>query len=209
MLVHRHFRLDDQAARAIVRDNPWAMLVTGDGRPEATHLPVLLDEAVTDRLEVVGHVARADPQARALETAAEVLLVFQGPHGYVSPSWYGDGPYVPTWNYVAVHARGVPELLEGEPAYDVLRATVERFEAAFPQPWDLGSVEGYARRIAAGTVCFRLRPTSVDAKGKLSQDKPEAVRRRVTAALAAEGPYRNPDLAEAMRAAGPPLALES
>ena len=202
MLLHRHFRLDEEAARSVVADHPWAILVTNDpeGVPQATHLPVLLDEATTDHLELLGHVARADPQAEAVEQGREALLIFQGPHGYVSAGWYEDGPYVPTWNYVAVHVRGRPQLLEGEAAYDVLARTVERFESALPQPWDLKSAEDYARRIFRGTTCFRLTASSFEAKAKLSQDKPETIRRRVIAQLGAEGPYRNLELAEAMRA---------
>jgi predicted FMN-binding regulatory protein PaiB len=140
----------------------------------------------------VGHTTRVDPVSRQLISRGEVLLVFQGPNGYVSPAWYGEGAFVSTWNFTTVHVSGVPELLEGQEAFSVLARTVEHFEAARDDPWTLqGSSLEYAHRIAAGTVPFRLRSVTVRAKAKLSQDKPREIQERVVAALEEPGPYAN------------------
>ena len=109
---------------------------------------------------------------------------------------------MPTWNFAAVHVWGVPELLSDEENLAVLERLVDHFEDELPEPFRLRiSAENaaYAERIVHGTVGFRLRVTRLEAKEKMSQDKPAEVVDRVTAALDAPGPYRNPALAERMR----------
>jgi transcriptional regulator len=186
------FRLDSvAAAQAIVRAHPFATIVTRDLR--ATHMPCLVDESA-DGLSILGHVACADPASRALD--GPLLLIFHGPHGYVSASWYGDET-IPTWNHVTLHVRGVPELFED--AMPVLRATVDHFEAAVQRPWSLDRMGETAREMADQVVAFRLRAASWHVEAKLSQDKPAEERARVLGGLESEGPYANPALAAAMR----------
>ena len=176
---------------------------SGDLR--AAHVPCLLDPVhdaggAGEQLVVIGHTARADPVVSALRSGQEVLLVFQGPNGYISPAWYGEGPSPPTWNFTAVHVRGIPEVLEGGEAFSVLERTVEHFEAARDDPWQLcGDGLAYARRIAQETAPFRVRSAAIQAKAKLSQDKPRRIQDRVIAALQAGGPYQNTQLAAEMR----------
>jgi transcriptional regulator len=204
MLVQPVYSIDGMAeVRRLVSAYGWAVLITeGLG---AAHVPCLLDPehdpgGDDERLVILSHTARADPVSADLIAGAEVLLVFQGPNGYISPAWYEAGPYVPTWNFSAVHVHGVPEILDGEDGFAVLERTVDHFEAARESPWRLaGDALPYARRIAPGTVPFRLRAVRVEAKAKLSQDKPPEVQDRVIAALERPGPYRNPELAAEMR----------
>jgi transcriptional regulator len=185
------FRLDDVAlARAIVAAHPFATIVTRDLR--ATHMPCLLEN--DDDLTILGHVARADPAFGALD--GPLLVIFQGPHGYISASWYGDDT-IPTWNHVTVHVRGTPERFED--AMPVLRRTVDHFEAAVERPWSLDRMGNTAREMADQVVAFRLRPDSWHAEAKLSQDKPVDERVRVLAGLERSGPYENSALAGAMR----------
>jgi transcriptional regulator len=99
-----------------------------------------------------------------------------------------------------VHVRGIPEVLEGGEAFSVLEHTVEHLEAARDDPWELrGDALAYARRIAHETAPFRVRSAAIQAKAKLSQDKPPRIQDRVIAALQEGGPYRNPQLAAEMR----------
>jgi transcriptional regulator len=179
-------------AREIVRAHPFATIVTADLR--ATHMPCLVDEEGGDDLVVLGHVACADPVSRSLD--GPLLLIFHGPHGYVSASWYGSDT-IPTWNHVTLHMRGTPELLDD--ALPVLRRTVEHFEAAVERPWSLDRMGETAREMADQVVAFRLPAESWHAEAKLSQDKPADERARVLAGLESPGPYRNPSLAAAMR----------
>jgi transcriptional regulator len=200
-----HALEDAGAIRRLIDEYPWGLLVAHDEREViASHLPCLLDPsqdgATLDDLVLLTHVAKGDPIAGLLgKSGREVLLIFQGAHGYVSPSWYGEGPHVGTWNFTAAHIYGVPELLEGDEAFRVLELTQERFESRVENPVFLNDVSDYAHKIAKATVPFRLRATRVEAKAKLSHDKPEAVQDRVVDALEAPGPYSNPALAEDMR----------
>jgi transcriptional regulator len=193
--IKEAFRLDSvEAARALVRAHPFATIVTRDLR--ATHMPCLLDE-VAEGLTILGHVARADPASQALD--GPVLVVFQGPHGYVSASWYGDET-IPTWNHVTLHVRGTPERFDD--AMPVLRQTVDHFESAVEQPWSLDRLGDTAREMADQVVAFRLRAESWHAEAKLSQDKPAPEQARVLAGLERPGPYANPPLAALMRRGG-------
>ncbi len=192
------YALDDDGLRALVRDNGWATLVSHtSGGLVASHVPVLLEDG--DGLSVVGHLGRPDDVAHELGSG-EVLLVVTGPSGYVSPGWYGYTPALPTWNYVAAHLYGTPQVLGPEETYRVLSDTVDRYEAVREHPVSLPPIEDHARRVARGAVGFRLRVTRVQAKAKLSQDKPPEVVDRVIAALADDPRYANPALAERMRA---------
>ncbi|MDQ4143777.1 MAG: FMN-binding negative transcriptional regulator [Actinomycetota bacterium] len=207
MYKRRIHALDDpKQIRTLISDYPWALLAArGEGGVIASHLPCLLDPAADgiglEDLVLLTHVAKGDPIVDCLAAGEEVLLVFQGPHGYVSPSWYGEGPHVGTWNFTAVHVYGVPELLEGDEGFRVLDLTQERFESLVDNPVSLDQIPDYAQKIAKATTPFRLRATRIEAKAKLSADKPREVRERVVAALETPGPYSNPLLAADMRRA--------
>jgi len=199
------FTLADVAEmRRVIEQNPWATIVSNaaDGQV-ASHYVMMLDEDHDD-LTIVGHVGRPDDLIHGMGER-ELLVVFQGPHGYVSPGWYGpDTQAVPTWNYIAVHLSGVPEVLSDDENLRVLDRLVERFEGRMPDPrlmWERPNDEGFVRRLAAGTVGFRLTPTRVMAKRKLSQNKDAATVERVIAELQSDGVYANPALAAEMRRA--------
>jgi transcriptional regulator len=188
--------------RDLIEAYPWATMVsaTPDG-VVVSHYPFLLEESDDDSLVLVSHVGRPDEQAHRLG-ASELAVVFYGPSGYVSPSWYGVERAVPTWNFATVHAYGVPEILSDAENLAVLERLVEHFENPLPDPFTLRiSAENtaYAERILHGTVGFRLRVTRFEAKEKMSQDKAAEVVERITTALDAPGPYFNPALAERMR----------
>ncbi len=194
---------DVQEMRRVIEGNPWATIVSdpADGLV-ASHYAVMLDDD-RDDLTVVAHVGRPDDLIHDLGTR-ELLVVFQGPHGYVSPGWYGDVQAVPTWNYVAVHLSGVPEILDAEENLAVLDRLVDRFEGRMPHPrrmWERPNDEAFVSRLAAGTVGFRLTPTRVVAKRKLSQNKTGETVETVIAELEGDGPYANPALAAEMRRA--------
>jgi transcriptional regulator len=126
-------------------------------------------------------------------------LIVQGPNGYISPTWYEAGPFVPTWNFVVCHLHGRPERLSADETYGVLSRTVDHAEAPRPEPWRLEMAADYAQRIAPATAGFRLAPSRVVGKAKLSQDKPTEVAARVVAALEADPVHANAPLAGAMR----------
>jgi transcriptional regulator len=194
MRIKDEFRAGSvETARTIVRAHPFATIVTGG--LQATHMPCLVDEQ-SDELVILGHVACADPASRELD--GPLLLIFHGPHGYVSAGWYEDET-IPTWNHVTLHVRGTPQLFDD--AMPVLRRTVDHFEAAAEHPWSLDRMGDTAREMADEVVAFRLVAVEWHAELKLSQDKPAGERARVLAGLEAAGPYANGPLAAAMRSA--------
>jgi transcriptional regulator len=199
------FAMTDVAElRRLIDSNPWMTLVsaTDDGLV-ASHYAVLLDED-RDDLTIVGHVGKPDDLIHGLGQR-ELLVVVQGPHGYISPGWYGDGPNVPTWNFVSAHLTGVPEILTPEENLAVLDRLVARFESGMPQPrllWERPNDPDYVTRLERGTVGFRLTPTKVVAKRKLSQNRPDEVVETIIAELGAgAGPYADPRLAAEMQRA--------
>lgn len=195
------FAMTDTAElRRIIAENPWATLIGHDASGvTVSHYAVLLDED-RDDLTVVAHVGRPDDLILGLGTA-DLTLVFQGPHGYITPRWYGDEPAVPTWNYVAVHLTGTPQLLSSDENLEVLNRLVDHFEGLAPDArrmWQAPNSTVFVERLAAGTVGFRLTPHRVVAKRKLSQNRPAKTVDVIVAGLRADGPYRNPELADEM-----------
>jgi transcriptional regulator len=217
MFVPKRYQMDSATAHELIaRYGRAAIVNSGSDGLRATYGFCLLDQpwrGVDDDLEsftVVGHIARGDPQAKDLEAGAPTLLLFEGPHGYVSASWYApDLTEVPsTWDYTAVHLYGTPTVLEGEEGFDVVRRTLEHHESAIeegPRFRLEGERLEFARQLYPGTIPFRLTPSRMEAKVKLNQDYPASVVQRVVGRLEAAGPYQNVALAADMqRLAGRP-----
>ena len=189
---------DEDEVKRLVRENPWATIVSNTGTGlVASHYPVVLEEGL-DHISIVSHVGRPDEQLHELGQH-EVLVMVQGPHGYISPGWYGNDELVPTWNHVTAHLYGTPEILSDEENFAVLDDLVDHFEKHMPEPVTIMLDEDSSRRIARGTVGIRLRVTRFDARLKLSQNKKPEVFERIVAALEGEGPYASKQLAAEMR----------
>ncbi|HIE97545.1 MAG: FMN-binding negative transcriptional regulator [Fuerstiella sp.] len=142
-----------------------------DNAPVASHLPLLLERDSGDHGTLVGHMARANPQWK---TAADtqVLIIFHGPHAYISPSWFGDTNVVPTWNYVAVHVYGTLKI-ENDPQelHDIVRRYVNFYEAEMPTPWKLDSAEDeFVTQLVAAIVGFTITIDRIEGKSKLNQN---------------------------------------
>lgn len=174
----------------LIRGNPLALAIT-NGNPEngpfATHLPVIFDPATPDvwsgglpGATLLGHMNRANPHWAALETGSVLVLTFTGPHSYVSPTVYEKTPAAPTWNFTAVHVRGVVEKIDStEETLGVVESTVRAFEGAFGNGWDMTESLDYFRKILPGVGAFRFTVTGAEGMFKLSQEQPAEVRERV------------------------------
>jgi transcriptional regulator len=192
---------DPEEIRRLIRENPWATFVSHtEGGLVASHYPVLLDDAAStgDDIVIVSHFGRPDEQLHDLGSS-EIVVIIQGPHGYISPSWYAPDDFVPTWNHVTAHLYGTPELLEADENFAVLDRLTDHFEQRMPEPKSLHIDVESARRIAKGTVGLRLRVTRFDARAKLSQNKTPEVVERIIEALEGDGPYSSALLAGEMR----------
>lgn len=206
--LFREERLD--VLHGAMRAHPFGLLVSvgPDGEPVANAIPWLLDADAGDKGTLRGHLARANPHWKLLAGGGRVLIVFQGPISYVTPSWYESkkehGKVVPTWNYVMVQARG--RVVVHEEA-DWLRGQVgaltERHEAGRTDPWAVSDapdefVAGQLRAIVGIEIVIE----SLEGKWKVSQNRPVADRVGVAAGLMADDPAGNAAMVGLVRACG-------
>jgi len=158
--------------------------------PVATHLPLLLEADEGPFGTLYGHVARANPQWR--EASGPALVIFPGPDGYVSPSWYAakaqHGKVVPTWNYVVVHAQGEAEFIhDSARLHGLVSRLTARHEAGRAAPWAVDDAPApYVAGMLNAIVGVRLEITALQGKWKLGQNRGAADRPGILAGLAAE-----------------------
>ena len=186
MYIPKAFREDDlNTLHKLMREYSFATLITlHEGVPFATHLPFILDAKRGSNGILLAHMARANPQWRDFKSEQKVLVIFQGPHAYVSPSWYEVELSVPTWNYAVVHAYGIPRLLEdSEELYKLLKILIETHEAQFENQWPFQLPDEYLQKMMRGIVGFEIEITRLEGKFKMSQNRTESERENVIAAL--------------------------
>ncbi|MGV3662192.1 MAG: FMN-binding negative transcriptional regulator [Prosthecobacter sp.] len=201
------FRIEDRATLdAFMRRHSFAVIVTHDGAvPHATHMPVLLDAERGPHGTLVSHMARANPQWKHFANQQEVLVIFAGPHAYVSPAWYEEKLNVPTWNYTAVHVYGVPRLVEDPQRFaQMLHDLVEFNEAGRENRWSGDIPAEYRDQIMRGAVGVEIEITRVEGKFKLNQNRSAADVQGVIAALSASVDQTDRETAEMMRAVSNP-----
>ena len=163
---------------------------------QVSHIPLLAERDGSGRLRLLGHVARANPHWRSIEAAGEVLAIFHGPHGYVSPGWYQQLPAVPTWNYAVVHARGPATLMDEAELHELLMRLSSAYEEGRPRPWKLSDQPAdFVSSLLKAIVGFAIDVERIEGKFKLSQNRPLEIP-RVIEALDRE----EPALAAFMRA---------
>ena len=191
---------DRETILTFIQDHSFACLITcRDGRQEATHLPFLYREPPSGVGwgSLVAHMARANPQWKAFSNT-DAMVIFTGPHGYISPDWYHSRPNVPTWNYTAVHITGRAHCINDEQEHRrLLRELTACYEGARIKPWQPDEDQAHYARLIKATVAFEIAITRVEAKFKLGQNKSEEDRRAVVDELEARDQQ---DLARLMRA---------
>jgi len=185
LYIPEHFRVEDRvAALAFMRANPFAILISAmEEGPFATHLPVIIREA-DDHVLLRGHVAKANPHWRYLQGQPSCLMIFHGPHAYVSASNYEARENVPTWNYGAVHAYGSARVFSApNELLRVLQELIPTFESAYAEQWASLS-QAYRGRMLNHIVGVEISVTKLEAKFKLSQNRTAQEQANVMASLA-------------------------
>ncbi|MGE7981725.1 FMN-binding negative transcriptional regulator [Solibacillus sp. NPDC093137] len=168
MYIPKQYQLtDEQKIHQIINEYSFATVVSiHQGVPKATHLPLFLCE---DSKFLYGHFARANTQWKDILNQ-QVLAVFNGPHSYISSSWYETKDSVPTWNYVSVHVKGFIEMMEDE---EEIRRSLHHLIEKYETPnssYDVNDVDSkYMTGLLKGIVPFKLRISSIEAAAKLSQ----------------------------------------
>jgi transcriptional regulator len=173
----------------IIQQHSFGTLVSsGPNGLEATHLPFLLDRTRGEKGMLLAHMADFNAHWRHLEAASEVLVIFSGPHTYISPTWYTSRRNVPTWNYVAVHAYGRVKLVEEKNLIDQWSRMASKYEQQRPQGWSLQELpEKQLRSFLDVCVGFEIEVTRLLCQRKLSQNRSSEDRRGVIQGLKADG----------------------
>ena len=204
MYIPPHFAQHDRDALFdLIEAHSFGALVTApDGVPFATHLPFLLDR---EREVLRGHMARANPQWQSFASGvSESLVVFQGPHAYISPSWYETRLSVPTWNYTVVHVYGVPRLLTDAGALlQLLTDLVHQHESPLAEQWSMDVLPAdYVDGMAQAIVGFEIPIARLEGKWKLSQNRASGDVVGAAAGLAEQADAGSQDVAALMRSMG-------
>lgn len=190
---------DQDAILEFMRHHNFAVLVTNgaDGRPRATHLPFSL-EVASDKMKLTAHLAKANPQWKEFE-GQEVLVVFSGPHAYISPSNYEKEQNVPTWNYMAVHAYGTIDIVTDETrGFEILEAMMRESEPSFLKQWATLS-DAYKSDLYSGIVPFEVSITGLQAVHKLSQNKTGREQENIIQSLSTQDDTAAQEIAAAMK----------
>jgi transcriptional regulator len=190
----------------IIRENPLGTLVTHSARGlDANHIPFMLDPASGSKGSLQAHVARANPLWTEFAQGADVMVVFRGPDGYISPNWYPSKHethrQVPTWNYEVVHAHGRLRIVDDAKFLRGLLARLTRHhEASQPKPWKMGDAPAdYIDQMLKAIVGVEVEIVRVEGKRKLSQNRDTRDFQGVVKSLHESG---NEELSAAMASTG-------
>ena len=198
MYIPRSFAVDEaETLYQFMRANNFATLVTHqDGRLNATPLPFMVD---SERGVLWAHMARANKQWKEFDVHSQALVIFQGPHAYISPTWYHTHPSIPTWNYTTVHIYGTPHLLDDDLTMrQMLEALVINHEQNRDPEWQMALPEDYLQQMMQSIVAFEIPIERIEGKFKLSQNRSEADQDSVITHLAASASPLDRETSRAM-----------
>lgn len=168
MYIPKNIQIDDIAiAHDFINEFGFGVIVTSS--LTGTHIPFVLHNNEGEHGVLYSHCAKANHHWKELE-GAEVLIIFSGPHGYISPTWYAQSPAVPTWNYAAAHAYGTVSLLNDQQTLHVVEEVVGKYEPELLVKRDVITDE-FRDKLLAGIVGFKIALSKIDTKLKLGQHR--------------------------------------
>ena len=205
MYLPRLFAVEDVAElHDFIEQFSFASLVTQtEGNLIASHIPLVLDREAGARGRLRGHVAAGNPQLAHIKSGSEALVMFQGPHSYISPSWYASQDTVPTWNYMAVHVYGRPRMLDRDGLILLLKDLVHQNERLLEPPWDFDPQAAWIEKMLPQIAAFEIPIERLEGKFKLNQNRRLADRRRVVEVLSASQDPAQRHMAELIQQADP------
>ncbi|MEM9361810.1 MAG: FMN-binding negative transcriptional regulator [Bacteroidota bacterium] len=173
MYIPHYYKNEDvgEIKEFITRHSFGILINQADGKPWATHTPLELDTDAEGNDILVGHIAKANPQWRAFDSN-KVLCIFNGPHSYISSSWYQEEE-VPTWDYIAVHVYGTLKVLSEDETMYFLHKLVDKYEKDSKNPISLHDMSPKTLRQVRGVVGFSIKIEEIQAAYKLSQTRPQ------------------------------------
>lgn len=172
MYTPAHYKnIDLKEIKDFLVNNSFGILVNQvDGKPWATHIPLELDVDKNGKDILAGHIAKANPQWKHFSENQQVLCIFNGPHSYISSSWYTEEE-VPTWNYIAVHIYGTLKILDEEAVLASLHKLVDKYERSSSEPISLHDMSSKTMSQIRGIVGFQIAIEDIQATFKLSQGR--------------------------------------
>tara|TARA_R110002153_G_scaffold19073_3_gene65889 strand:- start:11026 stop:11646 length:621 start_codon:yes stop_codon:yes gene_type:complete len=178
----------------------FGVMISSEDNLSATHLPFVLQTDEGEQGVLYAHCAKANPHWKNIE-AAQVLVIFTGPHSYISPSWYSSKPAVPTWNYTAVHAYGIASLLDPQETLKAVDQVVEKYEPQLLIDQDIVT-EPFKHKMLAAIVGFKIELTKLEGQLKLGQNRSKNDQAGIYDALNRSSSYEDLALAKYMQKLG-------
>ena len=192
---------DKEDIRNFLKSNSFGILINiVNGKPWGTHIPLELGTNSADEEILVGHIAKANLQSKNLVNGDQVLCIFNGPHSYISSSWYKDEE-VPTWNYIAVHVYGTVKIQNNDELLAALNTLVDTYEKASEHPISLKDMSPKTMRQITGIIGFEITINDIQAVKKLSQNRTHD-HPKIISALEKQGPAEKA-VAEEMKKQSP------
>ena len=199
MYIPKYFRVTnvDEIWNFVQKNSFGTIVTTEQGKPIATHLPLqLIKEG--DTYYITGHMAYGNTQWKTFETCDDVLVMFQGPHAYISSSWYEE-ENVPTWNYQAVHVYGTASILGEEELKQDLTTLLQKYEEYRENPVLWENLSAQTKKQIKGIVGFKIKIEEVQAAYKLSQNRNEEDYQNIIDKLYEDKDLNSQQLAEVMK----------
>jgi transcriptional regulator len=176
MYVPKVFAVEDvPRLQDFMEEFNFATVITQqNGELTASHIPFILDRNLEPYGALRAHIAIRNPQLKDFQSGSQALVIFQGPHTYISPSWYVNPENVPTWNYTVVHAYGVPKIGNKAAMIALLKDLTHKHESSSERPWDFDPKAPWVEKMLTEIVAFEMKIEKLEGKFKLNQNrKPE------------------------------------
>ena len=188
-----HLVEDRKLLHDFMDEFPFVELVTSAPEIRITHIPVFLDRSTGRYGTLYGHISRQNPQAAAFDGRQPAVIVFRGPHSYISPTWYAKTEVVPTWNFAVVHAGGSLRPVAGkQPLHDLLAKLIAKFESYRNSGYDFARLpDSYTSGLMSGIVGFAMEVETLEGKFKLGQERSDADKEGVLRNLRSAAPPRS------------------
>ena len=188
--------------RNFLKNNSFGILVNQtEGKLWGTHIPLELETNLQGKEVLFGHISKENPQGNSFadHNHNEVLAIFNGPHSYISSSWY-DHENVPTWNYIAVHVYGTIRIIDGEEMLFAMKKLVDKYEAASKNPIKIEDLSAKTMRQLNGITAFEIEITEIQAVKKLSQNRDDKNHKTIISELENQNSSNANAIAQAMKA---------
>ncbi|MFD0828477.1 FMN-binding negative transcriptional regulator [Neobacillus sp. M.A.Huq-85] len=197
--IPKQYRMENDEAIQFMKSHPFALLITVDEhRPIATHVPIEIRED-EGKIYAAGHIAYGNMQKKTLDNNADVMLIFQGPHSYISSSWY-TVEEVPTWDYLAVHAYGTARIVTGDELIADLNMLLNRYESHRENGRLMSTLDPkLLESEMKGIVGFRIEITSIEAAAKMSQNRKDTDYKKIVTELEKSDEQAETQVADWMR----------